>query len=160
MLRRFILLVQRNKVNSMSYSSRTSSRKLKKLVRIELTFTMKDMHISSSLAHLRKFSTSSSSIKFKYIFPWNIPKMITKTIPVGTRIVICSAIKSLKESQQKLRQLHDQNFRNEGKPLQNKYWRQKKERNAKEQDCEQGGSRDFEKEGQGEGGGERGWRSM
>ena len=66
----------------------------------------------------------------------------------------------LKESQQKLRQLHDQNFRNEGKPLQNKYWRQKKERNAKEQDCEQGGSRDFENEGHGEGGGERGWRSM
>ena len=40
------------------------------------------------------------------------------------------------ESQWKLRQQHDQNFPMEGKPLQNKYQHQKKERNPKQQDFE------------------------
>ena len=40
---------------------------------------------------------------------------------------------NLRESQWKLRQQHDQNFPMEGKPLQNKYQYQKKERNRKEQ---------------------------
>ena len=40
------------------------------------------------------------------------------------------------ESQWKLRQQHDQNFPMEGKPMQNKYQRQKKEINPKEQDYE------------------------
>ena len=41
----------------------------------------------------------------------------------------------LTESQWKLRQ-HDQNFPMEGKPLQNKYYRQKIEINPTEHDCE------------------------
>ena len=40
------------------------------------------------------------------------------------------------EIQWKLRQKHDQNFPREGKPLQNKYQRQKIEVNPKVQDCE------------------------
>ena len=40
------------------------------------------------------------------------------------------------ESQWKLRQQHDQNFPMKGKSLYNKYWRQKKEINPEEQDCE------------------------
>ena len=39
-------------------------------------------------------------------------------------------------SQWKLKQQNDQNFPIEGNPLQNKYERQKKETNSKEQDCE------------------------
>ena len=38
---------------------------------------------------------------------------------------------SLLQSQLKLRQQNDQNFPMEEKPLQNKYWRQKKEINPK-----------------------------
>ena len=40
------------------------------------------------------------------------------------------------ESQWKVRQQHGQNFPMEGKPLENKYYHQKKEINPKEQDCE------------------------
>ena len=40
------------------------------------------------------------------------------------------------ESQWKRRQQHDQNFLMEGKPLRNKYWRQKKEIDPKEQEYE------------------------
>ena len=43
---------------------------------------------------------------------------------------------NLIESQWKLRQQHDQNFPMEQKPLQNKYQREKKQRNPKEQDYE------------------------
>ena len=43
---------------------------------------------------------------------------------------------NMMESQWKLRQKQDQNFPMEGKPLWNKYQRQKKERNPKEKDCE------------------------
>ena len=43
---------------------------------------------------------------------------------------------NLMESQQKLRQQHDQNFPMEGKPLWKRYQRQKKEISPKEQDYE------------------------
>ena len=43
---------------------------------------------------------------------------------------------NLMENQWKLRQQHDQNFPMEGKPLQNKYYRQKKEVNPKKRDYE------------------------
>ena len=43
---------------------------------------------------------------------------------------------NLMESQWKLRQQHDLNFPMEGKPLQNKYYCQKKEIDLKKQDCE------------------------
>ena len=45
---------------------------------------------------------------------------------------------NMMESQWKLRQQHDQNFPMEGKPFQKKYLHQKKEKNPKEQDCENG----------------------
>ena len=45
-------------------------------------------------------------------------------------------IVNLMESQWKPRQQNDQNFPLEGKPLQNKYYCQKKEINSKEQDYE------------------------
>ena len=53
--------------------------------------------------------------------------MITTTISISKRIVMSYAketghpVMSLTESQWKLRQIHDQNFPMEAKPLQNKY---------------------------------------
>ena len=38
-------------------------------------------------------SSSSSSTEFKDTLPWNISQMITKTIPISTRIVISYAMK-------------------------------------------------------------------
>ena len=45
-------------------------------------------------------------------------------------------VANLMKSQWKLRQKHDQTFPMEGKPLQNKYQRQKKHINLEGQDCE------------------------
>ena len=61
--------------------------------------------------------------EFKDILPWNISQMITKTIPISTRIRHKARdetgypVLSLLESQWKLRQEHDQNFPMKGKPL-------------------------------------------
>ena len=71
--------------------------------------------------HSQKLNSSSRSSRFKDILPGNISQMITKTIPISTRIVISYAMKwgiSCCElgSQRKLRQ-HDQNLPMEGKPL-------------------------------------------
>ena len=54
--------------------------------------TMRDIYINSNLNSLSKF-TSSRSTEFKDILPWNISQMITKTIPISTRIVIRHAMK-------------------------------------------------------------------
>ena len=42
---------------------------------------------------LTKFNRSSRSTELKDIFPWNIPQMIRKTIPISMRIVISYAMK-------------------------------------------------------------------
>ena len=67
----------------------------------------------------KKFTSSNRSTEFKNILPWNISQMITKTVPISTRIVISYAIPvlSLTESQWKLRQPHYQTLPMEGKPL-------------------------------------------
>ena len=52
----------------------------------------RDVYISSDLNPLTKFTSSSRSTEFKDV-PWNNSKMITKTIPVSTRIVISYAVK-------------------------------------------------------------------
>ena len=49
---------------------------------------MRDISINSSRDLFTKFISSSRSIKLKDILPWNISQMITKTIPISTRIVI------------------------------------------------------------------------
>ena len=49
---------------------------------------MKDAYINFNLNPLTIFTSSSRSTEFKGIFPWNISQMITKTIPISTRIVI------------------------------------------------------------------------
>ena len=91
-IRRFFLLVQ-TKVISMNYGSSTSSRKPWRSVRLELIFSMRDIYINSNLNPLTNFTSSSRSTKFKDIFPCNISQLITKTVPISTRIVISYAMK-------------------------------------------------------------------
>ena len=86
--RGFILLVQMKKVISMSYGSSTRSWKLWRWVRLDLMLTMRDVYINSVLKPLTIFASSSRSIEFKDILPWNISQMIAKTIPISTRIVM------------------------------------------------------------------------
>ena len=92
-LRRFILLVQKNKVISMSYGSSTSTWKLKRKVRLELIFMMRDIYINSNQHQLSKFSSSSRSTNFIDVLPLNISQMITKTVKISMRIVVSSAMK-------------------------------------------------------------------
>ena len=82
--------------------------------------SMRDIYNNSNLNPPTKFTSSSWRTKFKEILPWNISQMITKTIPLRTRVIISYAMKqhsvvNLIESQWKLRQEHDQNFPMEGK---------------------------------------------
>ena len=91
--RRFILLVQTKKVISMDYGSCTSSWKPRRLARLDLILTMRDICINSNMNPLTTFTSSSRSIEFKDILPWNISQMILKTVPIRTRIVISYAMK-------------------------------------------------------------------
>ena len=90
---RLILLVQTKKVISINYGSSTSSWKPWRWMRLDLIFSMRDIYISSNLNSLTKFTSSSRSTKFKDILPWKISQMITKTIPISTRIVISYVMK-------------------------------------------------------------------
>ena len=88
--RRSILLVQTKKVISMNYGSRKSSWKPWRWVRLHLILTMRDIYIN---ANLNPVTSSRRLNKFEEIFPWNISQMITKTVPISTRIVINYAMK-------------------------------------------------------------------
>ena len=90
---RFILLVQMKKVISMNSGSSTSSWRSWRWVRVDLIFSMRDIYINSNLNSLTKFTSSSRSINFINIFPWNISQMIMKTVPMSKRIVISYAMK-------------------------------------------------------------------
>ena len=90
--RRFFLLVQMKKVISVNYDSSTSCWKPRRWVRFDLILTMSDMYINANVNPLTKLTSSSKSTEFIDIIPWNISQMITKTIPISTRIVISSAM--------------------------------------------------------------------
>ena len=92
-IRRFILLIKTKKVMSINYGSSTSSWKLWRWMRLYLIFSTRDIYINSNLNPLTKFCSSSGSIKFKDILPWNISQMIMKTISIRTRIVTSCAMK-------------------------------------------------------------------
>ena len=81
------------KVISMNYGSCISNWKPQRLVKLYMILRMRDRYINSSLNPLRKFSRSSRSTDFKDILPWKIPQMITKTIPISTRVLIKHAMK-------------------------------------------------------------------
>ena len=82
-----ILLVQTKTPISLSYGSNTSSWKPWRWVKPDLIFTIKDIYINFNLNPLTKFTISSRSTEFKDILSWTISQMITKTIPVSSRIV-------------------------------------------------------------------------
>ena len=97
-------------------------------VRLDLIFTMRDTYINSNLNPLIKFPSSSRSTEFKDILPWNISQMINPNQCENSHKLndeVGHPVLNLTESQWKLRQQHDQNFRMKGKPLWNKYQRQK-----------------------------------
>ena len=62
-------------------------------MRIDLVLMMSNIYINSNLNRLTKFTSSSRSTQFKDILFWNISQIITKSIPISTRIVISSVIK-------------------------------------------------------------------
>ena len=92
-VRRFILLIQAKKMISMSYGHSTGIWKQWRWVKFAVIFVMRNTYINSNLNLLTKFTSSSRSTKFKDILLWSISQMITKTIPIGTRIVICYTMK-------------------------------------------------------------------
>ena len=92
--RRFILFVKTKKVLSLNYGSSKGSWKPWRCITLYLILMMLDMYIDSNLNPITKFTSSSSrGTEFKDILSWNISQMITKTIPISTRIVTCYAVK-------------------------------------------------------------------
>ena len=86
-IRWFFWLVETKKVISVNYGSSTSSWKPWRWMRLDLIVSMSDIYINSNLNPLKKFTSSSRSTMFEDILPWNISQMITKTIPISTRII-------------------------------------------------------------------------
>ena len=77
---------------SMNYGTSTSSWKPWRWGRFDLILMIWDVYINSSLNPLTKFISSSRSTEFKDILLWNMSLMITKIIPITTRIVISYAM--------------------------------------------------------------------
>ena len=92
-IRRFFSFALTKKMISMNYGRHTSSTKPCTSMRLNLIFSMWYIYISYDLNPLTKFTSSNRSTKFKDILPWNISQMITKTIPISTRIVISYEMK-------------------------------------------------------------------
>ena len=90
--RRFTLLVLK-KVISMNYGCSRSCWKPWTWVRLDLIFTTRDKYFNSNLNLPTKFTSSSRTTEFKDIFSWNISQIITRTVPISTRIVIRYAMK-------------------------------------------------------------------
>ena len=67
--------------------------KIMEMSELDLIFTLWDIYRYYNLNTFTEFTSSSKSIKFKDILPWNISQMITKTVPISTRIVISYAMK-------------------------------------------------------------------
>ena len=78
---------------SMNYGSSTSSWKPWRWVRFDLTLSMRDIYINANLNPLTKFTSSNKNTEFKDILPRKISQMITKTVPIGKRIVTSNTMK-------------------------------------------------------------------
>ena len=84
---------------------------------------MTDIYINFNLNPFTKLSTSNRSTKFKDFFPLEHLPNDHKDLPnqYANSHKLCdekvNPLLSLKESQWKLRQQHDQNFLMKGKPL-------------------------------------------
>ena len=91
--RRFILLVEIKKVNSMNYGSSASSSKPSRWVMLDLIVKMGNICINSNLDPLTKSSSNSRNAEFKDMLPWNISLMIRKIDPISTRVVTSYSMK-------------------------------------------------------------------
>ena len=60
---------------------------------VDLIFMIKNIYVNSNLELIAKFSSSNKSTGFKDIFSWNISQVITKAVPISTRIVISCTMK-------------------------------------------------------------------
>ena len=89
---RSVLLIQTKKVISMNYGSSTNSSEPWRRVRLDLIFMMRHIYIKSNLNPLTVFTSTSRRIELKDI-PWNISRIITKTIPISTKLVISYTMK-------------------------------------------------------------------
>ena len=90
---RSVLLIQTKKVISMNYGSSTNSSEPWRRVRLDLIFMMRHIYIKSNLNPLTVFTSTSRRIELKDIIPWNISRIITKTIPISTKLVISYTMK-------------------------------------------------------------------
>ena len=77
----------------MNYGSSTNSSEPWRRVRLDLIFMMRDIYIKSNLNPLTVFTSTSRRIELKDIIPWNISRIITKTIPISTKLVISYTMK-------------------------------------------------------------------
>ena len=91
-IRRFITLLVKRDFYEL-WQQHTRSWKQWRWVRLDLIFSMMDIYINSNLNSLTKFTRSNRSTNFKDILSWNISQIITKTVPISTRIVISYAMK-------------------------------------------------------------------
>ena len=62
-------------------------------MRLDLIFTMREIYINAHLNPSTKFTSSSRSIELKNIIPQDMSQMITKTVPIITRISISYSCK-------------------------------------------------------------------
>ena len=62
------------------------------VVVLDVVLTIRDIYIDFNLNPLREFA-SSRNAEFKDIPTWKISQMITKTVPISTRIVTSYAMK-------------------------------------------------------------------
>ena len=85
---RILILLVQTKMISMSYCSSTSTWKPRRWVRLDLIFTIRDIHNNSYLKTLIKFTSSGRSTEFKNILPCNISQVTTRSVPISARIVI------------------------------------------------------------------------
>ena len=128
---------KKQKISGSSKSCWTSWR----WVRFDLILTMRDMYINSNLNPLTKFTSSSRSTEFKDILPWNISQMITKTIPISTRIVINYAMKGASHWQFDGKSMETETttwseFPNGGQAIVEQTLASEERNNPKEQDCQ------------------------
>ena len=123
-------------------SSCTSCWKPQRWMKLDLILVMRDIYINSNLNPHTKLISSSRSTEVKDILPWNISQIITKTVPISTWIVMGYSMKqgillwvcwkvsgNWDKNMIRISQWRESHCRTI-------YLHQKKEKNPKEQVCE------------------------
>ena len=90
-------------------------------------FAIQNIYVNPKSVHSQNSITAAETND-----PEDHPNQHKNSLKISDEL---SIVLSFLESRWKLRQQHNQNFPTERKPLQNKYWHQKKEINPTDQDC-------------------------